>query len=177
MQRAIMNAMPPALETAYDTPPIGPILQRFVAGFNDNDLDVVMSYFAADAVYLPGDGKRHSGKAAIREALRPQFDGVYGEMTFLVDDHLVDESARKAAIRWVCHHDMSGSKGARIPLLKRWLFRMLYGARCGWYGMDVFHFDPRGKIAAKFTYANYSRPQIRRDLAPASANGEGDQRR
>ena len=90
VQRAIMNAMPPALETTIESTPIGPILQRFVAGFNDNHLDLVMSYFADDAVYLPGDGKRHSGKAAIREALRPQFEGAYGEMTFLVDDQFVD---------------------------------------------------------------------------------------
>jgi uncharacterized protein (TIGR02246 family) len=141
---------------------IGAILERFVAGFNDNDLDAVMAFFAEDAVYAPGDGKEHRGKAAIRAAFRPQFEGAYGEMTFAVSDRLVDEAGRKAAIRWVCHHDLGRGQGGNA--LTRWVFRALYGARFGWHGMDVFHFDARGQIAGKFTYAHYHRPQIRRDL-------------
>jgi uncharacterized protein (TIGR02246 family) len=155
-----MTAIP---SSSYGPESAGALLDRFVAGFNDNDLDAVMAFFAEDAVYAPGDGAEYRGKAAIREAFRPQFEGAYGEMTFVVHDRLVDEAGRKAAIRWVCHHDLSRARGSR-NLLMRWLFRALHGARFGWHGMDVFHFDERGRIAAKFTYAHHRRPQVRRDL-------------
>jgi uncharacterized protein (TIGR02246 family) len=139
---------------------IAGVLDRFVAGFNDDDLDRVMAFFTEDAVYRPGDGSEHRGKAAIRAAFLPQFSGAYGRMRFVVDDRVVDEGARKAAIRWVCQHDLATAR----PPLRRWLFTLLYGRRCGWYGTDIFHFDEAGLITGKFTYANYSRPQIRRAL-------------
>lgn len=140
-------------------------VERFVAGFNDNDLDRIMEFFAEDAVYRPGDGKEYRGRSAIRAAFTPQFTGAFGRMTFVVDDRVVDERARKATIRWVCHHDFSGAHGRAMPLLQRWLYRLMFGPRCGWLGTDIFHFDDQGKITGKFSYANYKRPQVRRDLA------------
>jgi hypothetical protein len=145
---------------------IAEVLERFVAGFNSNSLDEVMSFFAEDAVYRPGDGRELRGRAAIREAFRPQFSGAFGAMRFLVDDRVVDEPARKAAIRWVCQHDFAGA-----PRLRRWVFSALYGRRCGWYGNDVFHFDDRGLITGKFTYASYRRPRVQRDLGAVTAPG------
>jgi hypothetical protein len=138
---------------------ISDTLQRFVAGFNTNSLDDVMTFFADDAVYLPGDGREFRGLDAIRESFRPQFSGAYGEMRFLVDDRVIDEGARKACIRWVCQHDFS-----RAPFFRRWLFTLRYGSRAGWYGTDTFHFNEQGKIVGKFSYANYRMPQVRRDL-------------
>lgn len=152
-------------ERSVQGPAIGPVLDEFVDGFNHNDLDRVMEFFADDAVYRPGDGSEHRGKTAIRAAFTPQFRGAFGQMRFVVDDRIVDEGARKASIRWVCQHDFSGAHGRGIPLLRRWLFRLMYGPRCGWLGTDVFHFDAAGKITGKFSYSNYNRPQIRRDLA------------
>lgn len=140
---------------------IGTILERFVAGFNTNSLDDVMAFFAPDAVYRPGDGNEYRGIAAIREAFRPQFSGTFGKMTFIVDDSVVDERARKAAIRWVCQHDFE----TQVPRPKRWLFSALFGRKTGWYGMDVFHFDDAGRIVGKFSYANYHFPRLSRDLA------------
>src|SRR5262245_14625639 len=141
--------------------PIAEILREFVDGFNTNSLDEVMTFFADDAVYQPGDGRTHRGRAAIREAFRPQFSGAFGTMRFVVDDQVIDERARKATIRWVCQHDFATTRS----LLQRWLFKAIYGRRAGWYGTDIFHFDERGKIAGKFSYANYGRrPQLRRDL-------------
>jgi uncharacterized protein (TIGR02246 family) len=141
--------------------PIAEILREFVDGFNTNSLDEVMAFFAEDAVYEPGDGQTHRGRAAIREAFRPQFEDAFGTMTFVVTDVVVDERVRKASIRWVCKHDLSTVK----PFLQRLLFKALYGRRAGWLGTDTFHFDERGKITGKFSYANYGkRPQIRRDL-------------
>jgi hypothetical protein len=145
---------------------IAEILEKFVDGFNTNSLDDVMTFFADDAVYEPGDGRTHRGLAAIREAFRPQFENAFGTMRFLVNDRVIDEGARKATIRWVCQHDFVTMK----PGIQRLLFKTLYGRRAGWYGTDTFHFDERGKITGKFSYANYgSRPHVRRDL------GGGDQ--
>jgi uncharacterized protein (TIGR02246 family) len=139
---------------------IAEVLERFVAGFNRNSLDDVMAFFAEDAVYQPGDGQVYRGRAAIREAFRPQFSRAFGEMRFEVDDRVVDEGARKAAIRWVCKHDLTST--ASLP--RRLIYLAMFGRRAGWYGTDIFHFDGEGKITGKFTYANYNRPQIRRDL-------------
>jgi hypothetical protein len=132
-----------------------------VDGFNTNSLDDVMTYFADDAVYEPGDGKTHRGRAAIREAFLPQFSNAFGTMRFEVHDQVIDESARKATIRWVCKHDLTTVK----PSLQRLAFKMMFGRRAGWYGTDIFHFDAGGKIVGKFSYANYGkRPHLRRDL-------------
>jgi len=146
---------------AGSAPRIAEILRRFVEGFNTNSLDQVMAFFADDAVYEPGDGRTHRGRAAIREALRPQFDNAFGTMRFIVNDEIVDEGARKASIRWLCRHDLTTMKAGP----QRWLFRVMFGRRAGWYGTDTFHFDERGKITGKFSYANYGRrPHVRRDL-------------
>jgi uncharacterized protein (TIGR02246 family) len=140
---------------------IAEVLRAFVEGFNTNSLDDVMTFFADDAVYEPGDGRTHRGRDAIREAFRPQFSNAFGTMRFVVNDQVVDESARKASIRWVCQHDFATTKSP----LQRLLFKAMFGPRAGWYGTDIFHFDERGKIIGKFSYANYGRrPQLRRDL-------------
>jgi hypothetical protein len=139
---------------------IAEVLEKFVDGFNTNSLDEVMEFFADDAVYRPGNGREYRGRDAIKKAFRPQFSGAFGTMRFLVDDRVIDEQARKAAIRWVCQHDFS-----RVtPRLRRLFFSTLFGMKSGWYGTDIFHFDDRCKIVGKFSYANYNRPQFRRDL-------------
>jgi uncharacterized protein (TIGR02246 family) len=145
-------------------PTIGDVVERFVAGFNDNDLDAVMAFFADDAEYQPGDGSVHRGTAAIRAAFAPQFAGAFGAMRFDVQDRVIDEPGRSAALRWVCRHDMSGDRGRSMPLWLRLYARLRYGERAGWYGVDVFRFDAAGRITGKYTYANYRRPHLRADL-------------
>jgi ketosteroid isomerase-like protein len=141
--------------------PIAEVLKQFVDGFNTNALEEVMAFFADDAVYEPGDGRTHRGRDAIREAFRPQFSNAFGTMRFIVNDQVIDEGARKASIRWVCQHDFA----TMTSFAQRLLFKALYGRRAGWYGTDTFHFDERGKIVGKYSYANYgSRPHVRRDL-------------
>ena len=82
-------------------------------------------------------------------------------MRFVVNDRVIDERARKATIRWVCQHDFTTMK----PVVQRVLFKIMFGRRAGWYGTDTFHFDERGKIIGKFSYANFGRrPHVRRDL-------------
>jgi hypothetical protein len=140
---------------------IADVIERFVSGFNRNDLDDVMAFFADDAVYRPGDGSEHRGRDAIRKAFLPQFCGAFGAMRFVVDDRIIDEAARKATIRWVCQHDLTQA----APWPRRWLLLGLYGRRSGWRGTDILHFDEQGKITGKFTYASYRWPRMQRDLA------------
>ena len=119
-----------------------------------------MACFADDAEYLPGDGARHRGRAAIRAALAPQFAGAFGAMRFDLEDELYDEAARKATLRWVCRHDLGGAHGARMNPLLRLTVRLRHGRAVAWRGVDVFHFDAAGRIAGKYTYANYRRPRL-----------------
>jgi uncharacterized protein (TIGR02246 family) len=144
--------------------PVSVILDRFNDVFNRNDLDGVMTYFAEDAVYEPGDGKRHVGRAAIRRAFEPQFAGAFGAMRFDIEDQVIDEAGGKAAVRWICRHDLSGDQARKMSLLFRAFLKVRFGSRLGWRGLDVFHLDAAGKIAGKFTYAHYDRPQLRREL-------------
>jgi uncharacterized protein (TIGR02246 family) len=143
---------------------IATLVDAFTDAFNRNDLDAVMAAFADDAEYLPGDGKTHRGRAAIRAAFAPQFGGAFGAMRFDPEDQLVDEAGRKAALRWICRHDFSGTHGRRMPLLLKLAVRARHGARVGWHGVDIFHFDATGKITGKYTYANYDRPKLSRAL-------------
>lgn len=147
--------MPPAIADLIDT---------FTDAFNRNDLDAVMAAFADEAEYLPGDGKIHRGRAAIRAAFEPQFRGAFGAMRFDPEDRLIDEHARKAALRWICRHDLSGAHGKRASPWLRLAIGLRHGTRVGWHGLDVFHFDAAGKIIGKYTYANYDRPKLSRDL-------------
>ena len=140
-------------------------IDRFVEAFNVNDLDAVVAFFADDAVYKPGDGTEHRGPEAIRRAFEPQFNGAFGTMRFDEHDRLIDEAQRKAAIRWICRHDLAGAKTRGLSqALQRLMIGTFVGQRFGWEGLDVFHFNGNGQIVGKFTYANYTRPRLRREL-------------
>lgn len=144
------------------------VIDRFVEAFNVNDLDQVMTFFAQDAIYRPGDGSEHRGPAAIRQAFEPQFNAAFGTMRFDEHDRLVDETSGKAVIRWVCRHDLAAAKSYSLALtLQRLVVGLLVGSRFGWEGLDVFHFNEAGKIVGKFTYANYTRPRLRKELGIA----------
>lgn len=143
---------------------IATALDRFVAAFNTNDLDLVMEHFAEDAEYLPGDGSRHVGLTAIRREFEPQFRGAYGAMTFEEHDRIIDAAARKATIRWTCRHDIRGRRSpAPLLGLATRLVAVVY-PRFGWEGLDVFHFDAHGKVTGKYSYSNYVLPRISRKL-------------
>ena len=53
--------------------PINERVNAYLAAFNRMDLDEVMTYFAEEAVYEPGDGRVYRGHEAIRRAFQPQF--------------------------------------------------------------------------------------------------------
>ena len=150
---------------------INETITKFTDAFNVNDLDLAMTFFSDDAVYEPGDSKTHRGKAEIRAALEPQFNGAFGEMQFDVHDRVIDVENRKAVFRWVCRHNISNAKPRGLVMaLRKIIIGLVIGDSFGWYGLDVFHFDTDGKIKGKFTYGWFgSRPAINRALGyPAS---------
>lgn len=137
-------------------------IEGFVAAFNRNDLDSVMGYFASDAVYLPGDGTRSVGIAAIRRTFKPQFSGVWGAMRYDEYDRLTDAKDRKMAIRWTCKMDLTQARFYSVSFwLMRWAAQLYaHSTLVCWEGLDVFHFDAEGRITGKFTYANYPFPRL-----------------
>ena len=137
-------------------------IDAFVATFNEADLDATMSFFAPDAEYRPGDGAVHRGTAAIRAEFAPQFAGRFGTLFFDVYDRVIDETDRRATIRWACRIDLTGEHGRRAWLPLRLLGRARYGGRLQWHGVDVFHFDEAGMITGKYTYATFRRPLFER---------------
>lgn len=76
------------------------IIERFTEGFNANNLDMVMEFFAEDAIYVELNGKENRGKADIRKAFEPQFNGYYGKMLFHHKDFFYDAEEGKALFNW-----------------------------------------------------------------------------
>jgi ketosteroid isomerase-like protein len=141
-------------------------IKKYLDAFNANDLDTVMTCFSDDAIYQPGDGKTHRGKAEIRAAFEPQFNGAYGAMRFDEHDRIIDVENRKMAIRYVCRHDISDTKPRGLVMFFRGIVtRLFVGKRFGWQGVDVFHFDADGKIKEKYSYSWFgSSPHLQPEL-------------
>jgi ketosteroid isomerase-like protein len=145
---------------------INDTITKYWHAFNAMDLDTVMTCFSEEAVYEPGDGKTHTGKAEIRAAFVPQFNFAFGAMRFDEHDRVIDVENHKLVLRRVCRHDISHAKpGGLAWNIRKIAMRCLIGNRFGWQGVDVFHFNADGKIKGKFTYAWYGRsPHIQREL-------------
>lgn len=126
--------------TAAAAPALAKLTRAFTDGFNRDDLDAVMAFFADDAVYDEFDGRRHTGRDAIRAAFEPQFRGDFGRIRFHEEDLFVDPAAGRALIAWTCTLESDGKTRA-------------------WRGLDVLHVRD-GKIVVKETYAKAERPQI-----------------
>jgi ketosteroid isomerase-like protein len=144
---------------------LGRTVDAFVAAFNDVDLGKTMSFFADDAEYRPGNGTVHRGLPAIRAEFAPQFAGRFGNLFFDVYDRVIDETQRRATIRWACRIDLTGAHGRRAWLPLRLLGRARYGGRLQWHGVDILHFDTEGRITGKYTYATFRRPLFERTPA------------
>jgi len=141
-------------------------IKKYWDAFNANNLDTVMTCFSDDSIYQPGDGKTHRGKAEIRGAFEPQFNGAYGAMRFDELDRVIDLENRKMTIRYICRHDISDIKPRGFVMFFRGIFtRLFVGTRFGWQGVDVFHFDAEGKIKEKYSYSWYgSSPHLQPEL-------------
>ena len=115
-------------------------VEDFTEAFNRENIDEVMAYFADDAIYDEFHGERHVGKAAIRAAFEPQFEGGYGRMRFHTEDLFLDVAAGKAMISWLLTLESDDRAG-------------------GWRGLDLLHFRD-GRLVEKHTYAKTQRPLI-----------------
>jgi uncharacterized protein (TIGR02246 family) len=116
------------------------LTREFTAAFNRDDLEGVMAYFADDGVYDELDGRRSTGKAAVRVAFEPQFQGAYGKIRFLEEDLIVDAATGKAMISWTCTLETP-----RGP--------------ASWRGLDLLHWRG-GKLAVKQTYCKAKVPKL-----------------
>jgi ketosteroid isomerase-like protein len=114
------------------------LTNRFMAAFNRNDLDTVMSFFTDDAVYDEFNGKSNQGKSAIRAAFAPQFNGAFGNMQFLDEDLFIDAETGKVMASWRCTLVIKGKPTA-------------------WRGLDLLHFQG-DKLVRKITYAKAKAP-------------------
>lgn len=135
----------------------------YLSAFNRMDLDEVMTYFADNAVYEPGDGSLHSGKGAIRRAFTPQFTHAFGTMVFDEEDRIIEAEAGKVMLSWTCIID---ARGLRFFSLTTWLRmtlgRLKFGQKAQWRGLDLLYFNSEGLIARKLTYANYAALRLTR---------------
>lgn len=113
----------------------------FTEAFNREDIDEVMSCFAADAIYDEFNDVRHVGRDAIRRAFEPQFAGRFGRMRFHTEDMFLDTAAGKALIRWTLTLEEPHRQGA-------------------WRGLDILHFEG-GRLTEKHTYCKAKLPIIR----------------
>ncbi|MGF1599674.1 MAG: YybH family protein [Acidimicrobiales bacterium] len=114
---------------------------EFMAAFNRNDLDGVISFFAPEGAYYDEfNGTRNDGLDAIRAAFEPQFGGAFGAMKFLDEDLFVDDVGGKVMVSWRCTLEVRGEP-------------------TGWRGLDLLHWDG-DRITAKLTYAKAKVPLL-----------------
>jgi len=111
----------------------------FLAAFNAVDLDGVMSHFADDGIYEEFNGRESKGHDAVRSALTPQFDGVFGDMKFIDEDLMIDAETGKVMASWRCTLVVKGE-----PM--------------SWRGLDAMTFNADGKVTHKLTYAKTKAP-------------------
>ncbi|MGE0485610.1 MAG: nuclear transport factor 2 family protein [Gammaproteobacteria bacterium] len=112
---------------------------EFLDAFNRNDLDAVMAFFTEDAVYDELNGRPNEGKAAVRAAFEPQFEGRFGSMEFVEDDTFVDAETGKVMSSW----DLRTTKDGVTTVLR---------------GLDLLHFDG-ALIRLKQTYVKAKQPR------------------
>jgi ketosteroid isomerase-like protein len=101
------------------------VLRQITDAFNRHDLDVIMSFFADDAVFLSPRGpepfgRRFEGKAAVREGLAARFSGIpdvhYGD-----DDHFV--AGDRGASEWTLTGTTTDGVRLEVRGCDLWTFR------------------------------------------------------
>ena len=108
------------------------LTDRFVAAFNNHDLDAVMSFFTEDAVFEDLRGVPFEGTEAIRKAFKGLVTGGAGNIVFDEEDYFAEAGQDKVMTSWSLAMDIGG---------ERKVMR----------GLDLLHW--RGdKIALKTTY-------------------------
>ena len=111
------------------------LTDQFVAAFNRQDIDAVMSFFAEIAVYRDAYGKSHEGLAAIRKAFEPVLNGKLGKINFAGEDRFIDAEAGKVMDSWVLHMHMGEGADKEASMT----------------GLDLLSFE-KDKLVTKTTY-------------------------
>ena len=110
----------------------------FMEAFNTNDLERMLSFFAAHGVYDEFNGHVNEGIDAVRAAFTPQFEGAFGEMKFLDEDLFIDADTGKVMASWRCTLTVKGEPTS-------------------WRGLDLLHWEG-DKLVRKLTYAKAKVP-------------------
>ena len=114
------------------------LAEEFVDAFNRHDADAVLDFFSDDAVFEDPRGLKHEGKAAIRAAFAPLFDGTLGQTKFIGEDLFVDADAGKVMTSWTLMLDVGG-RPSRLR------------------GLDLLNFEG-DKLVRKRAYAKAETP-------------------
>jgi steroid delta-isomerase-like uncharacterized protein len=112
------------------------VLRRVLMGFNEHDLDAILSHFAEDCVFEAPRGpdrwgRRFVGKEAVRRGLAARFEGI-------PDVHYGDDDHFACGDRGVSEWTISGTT--------------VDGQEIDVRGCDLWTFDDAGQIARKDSY-------------------------
>ncbi len=117
------------------------ILDKFVDGFHEYDLDKVVSMFAENGTAQSWTGQRLVGRAAIREeGAKEFFNKQSGEIRWTMERVDVDEAMNVAWSVWTMHHTKDG-KTVNVR------------------GCDTFEFDQDGLIIRQAAYVISEQPK------------------
>jgi ketosteroid isomerase-like protein len=100
-------------------------LKAILDAFNAHDLDAIMDFFAEDcSLDMPRGpdpwGQRHSGKAAVREALRSRFSGL-PDVRYSEDRHWV--AGDRGVSEWLLTGTTPTGRQVRVRGCDHWEFR------------------------------------------------------
>jgi ketosteroid isomerase-like protein len=101
------------------------VLERILVGFNDHDLDAIMSLFADDCVFdAPRGpepwGRRFRGKEAVAEALRARFTGI-PDVSY--EGHGDFVSGERGTSEWTLRGTTIDGKRVEVRGCDLWTFR------------------------------------------------------
>jgi ketosteroid isomerase-like protein len=130
-----MNETTPRNPVSFDDrrAELSDLATRFVDALNRRDIDDVMSFFAASAVYEDAYGDRHEGLSAIRTAFEPVLDGRLGDIQFGADDRFIDADDGKVMDSWRLRMHIGEGKERTLR------------------GLDLLHLEGN-KLVRKITY-------------------------
>ncbi|OED48991.1 nuclear transport factor 2 family protein [Leisingera sp. S232] len=86
------------------------LTKGFVEAFNRHDLDAVMRFFTADAVYDDGLGNVFRGLDDIRASFAPLLSGARGQIAFAGEDYFADPDQNKVMTSWSLAMDIEGQR-------------------------------------------------------------------
>lgn len=101
------------------------MLRAIAAAFDSHDLDLIMSFFADDAVFesprgVEPWGTRFSGKDSVRQAFAGRFSGI-PDVRYQQDDHFVDGD--RGASEWTLSGTTTAGQRIEVRGCDLWTFR------------------------------------------------------